>query len=60
MGKRKERTLFFQEDPTFGNHDGDVTVDETFTVIVSEGNGDIGVFDANVEGNTEDSLGLGW
>lgn len=33
---RKERTLFFQEDPTFSNHNGHVTVDETFTVIVGE------------------------
>lgn len=50
------RTFFLQEDPTFCHHDRDVSVDETLSVIVRQGNGDVGVFDAHVERDAEDAL----
>lgn len=50
------RTFFLQKDTTLGDHDGHITVDETFAVIVREGDGDIRIFDADVEGNTEYTL----
>lgn len=54
----REHTLFLQKHPTFCDNDGNITVDETFTVIICEGDGDIGVFDADVERDTEDALDL--
>lgn len=54
----REHTLFLQEHPTLCDHDRNITVDETFTVIICERDGDIGVFDADVERDTEDALDL--
>ena len=51
-----KRTFFLEKDSAFRDDDGDVTVDEGFAVIVGEGNGDVGVFDADIEGDSEDTL----
>jgi hypothetical protein len=52
------RTFFLQEDTTLGDDDGHITVDEAFAIIVCEGDCDIRIFDADIEGNTEDTLRL--
>jgi hypothetical protein len=39
-------TFLFQEDATFGNHDGDVAIDEAFALFIGQGYRDIGVSDA--------------
>lgn len=55
---KDSHTFFFQEDPTFRNDYGHVAVDETLPIVVGEGDGDIGIFDADVEGNAKDALGF--
>ena len=53
-------TLFFEEDTAFGDDDGAVAIDKVLAVIVGQGDGDVGVFDADIEGDTEDTLGFIW
>lgn len=51
------RTLFLQENTTFGNHDGDVTVDVAFPIFVDKGYGNIGILDAIAKGDAKDAFG---
>lgn len=54
--EEKMRTFFLEKDPAFCNYDRDIAVDERFAVIVREGNGNVGVLDADIEGDPEDTL----
>ena len=54
------RTLFLQENTTFGNHDGDVAVNVAFPILVDKGYRNIGVLDAIAKGDAKDSFGRFW
>lgn len=52
-------TLIFQENSTLCDNDRHVPVNEALTLVVGQGNCNIGVFDADVEWNTKNTTGLG-
>lgn len=47
--------MFFQKDATFGDNNRHVAVDETLALVIGEGNGDVGILDADIEGDAEDA-----
>jgi hypothetical protein len=51
----RQLTFFLQKYPTFGHHDWNVTIDETFTLIVGKRYCDICISDTFGQGNAEDS-----
>ena len=49
-------TFFLEEDPALRDYNGHVAVDKALTIVVRQGNSDVGIFDADIEGDAEDTL----
>lgn len=47
--------MFFQKDATFGDNNRHIAVDETLALVIGEGNGDVGILDADIEGDAKDA-----
>lgn len=52
-----EHTLLFQVDAAFGNDYGDIAIDVALALVVEQRDGDVGIADTRLEGDTEDALG---
>lgn len=52
-------TLIFEENTTFRDNNRDISVYEALAFVIGQGNGDVGVFDTDVEGNAKDASGWG-
>lgn len=48
------RTFFFQKDTTLRHNDRHISVDEIFTMLIGEGDRDIGILDTLIQRHTED------
>jgi hypothetical protein len=55
MAKGDSPTFFLQKYPTFGHHDRNVTIDETFTLVIGKRYCDVCISDTFGQGNGEDS-----
>ena len=52
----KALTFLLEENTTLGHHNGHITVDVAFPVIVHQGDGDIGVSNALSQRDAKDAL----
>lgn len=50
-------TLLLEEDTALGYHDGHVSINKAFAVIVRQGDCHIRILDADVQRNSEDAAG---
>lgn len=57
-GGHRELTLLLQEDTTLCDNNGHIAVNEALTLVIGERNGNIRIFDADVEWNPEDTTFL--
>jgi len=51
----RQLAIFLQKHPTFGHHDRNVTIDETFTLVIGKRYRDVCISDTFGQGNGEDS-----
>lgn len=54
------RTFLLEIDAAFGDNNGHIAIDETLTGVVGQGDGYIGVFDADIEGDAKDADRFCW
>lgn len=54
-GGHRQLTLLLQEDTTLCDDNGHIAVDEALTLVIGEGNGNVRIFDADVEWNPENT-----
>ena len=52
-------TLVLEENPTLGDNDGNVAINEALALVVGQGNCDISVLNADVEWNAKNAADLG-
>jgi hypothetical protein len=50
--------LIFEENTTLGDNDGHIAINEALALIVGQGNGDIGIFDADIERDAKNTADL--
>lgn len=55
MDLNRDSTFLFQKHSTFGNNDRHISINETLSSLVHERNGNVCVFDAVLERDSEDS-----
>lgn len=55
--RQRMQTFFFQKDTALRNHDGHISVNEAFAMVICQRDCHIGVLDADVQRNTEDAAG---
>jgi hypothetical protein len=51
-------TLVFEENTTLRDNDWHIAINEALALVVGQGNGDIGVLDADVEWNAKNTADL--